>query len=1294
MKNKIFTQFSFLLLFLPLCMFSQQITIHPGGENAFKVLTSDYNAFLFSNQLHTISWYSVSTSQGDFTEIAIPGYGFSNIVGCPKVPVIKKLIEVPLGAKTEVKTIQVEYKEIPLEQYGITHPLIPAQPPVSKQDDPLTVPFVYDAEVYSRDEFLYGEMVRIEEAGMLRSVNIANLEFYPIQYNPVKNVLRVVASAKIQISFKEAQIRQSIDLKKKNYSPYFETSYSQIINYQPLATDELITSCPVTYVIISDPMFQLALQPFIEWKTKKGFQVIAGYTNNPNIGNTTTSIKNYLANLYNNPPAGYMPPSFILLVGDVTQIPAFNGTTGSHATDLRYAEYTGDNLPEVYYGRFSANNLNELQPQIDKTLQYEQYSFPSENFLGEAVMIAGDDAGHMTYSNGQITYGTTNYFNLQHGILSHTYFQPEPTGGNYSQNIIQNISNGVGYANYTAHCSASGWANPSFTISNIPSLQNQDKYPLMVGNCCQSSMYNTTCFAEEIVRAANKGAVGYIGGSDYTYWDEDYWWGCGFKTVSTNPPYDPNHLGAYDVTFHDHGEPSSSWYVTQGQMFVGGNMAVQQSNSSMKAYYWEIYCLMGDPSLMIYYGIPQPIAANYQNTLLIGTDNLTITTEQYAYAALSFEGNLLATGMAEANGTITLNFSPLTNVGNATLIITKQNRKPHIGTIQVIPATGPYLIVQNFTVNDSLGNNNGHADYGEDVFLNVTYKNVGVQSAVNATSNLFTADTNVILTDTSCFMQIVEPNSTFVVRNAFRINIKPKVDDQYNVPLTFSTFDTANIWNTNKYLKLYAPILEIGNLIIDDAITGNGNGVIDPGETVNLILQVSNTGGAVALNAKCSIDIDSLYSNYLMALNPLVNLGEVGIGENKQAFFSVMANIITPPNTTLPLIFKFTAGQMNQYEAENTKEVIIGGPATILMTNGSTNTCNGAFYDSGGPNADYSNNENYVLTFYPGIPGAKVKISFNSFNVEQNSDCSWDYLQIYNGTSTSAPLVGTYCGTTNPPAYTANNVDGVITIKFKSDGVISKPGWSANISCIGGNLTTIASAFPPEICEGASTQLGTLTQGGTGNYSYIWHPGIYLNDSTLATPTANPPASTEFTVEVFDGTSTANASTTVTVHPLPETPTIILQGNMLVSSSPSGNQWNNENGPILGATEQNFIPTETGTYYTIVTSEFGCVSSPSNSLYVEVVGITKIPQDAFFLVFPNPFSNLLNISYTLQNSTEVKIEILNSLGQTIANPLIEQKSEAGSYQIQLNTTSFKPGIYYIRFTTGTSSIVVKALLMK
>lgn len=638
MKNKIFTLILlFTLLGLSLVK-AQQINLG-GSENRFGVSENSYQALRFSNSLNTLNWYDVVTQRGNFTEITVPGYGFSNLVGYPKVPVLKKLIELPLGAHPEVKVLSAVYKEIDLAAYGITHPIIPAQPPVSKQDDPASVPFVLDDEVYSRDEYLYEEIIRIEPAGILRGVNIANLEFYPVHYNPVKNKIKVLVSADIRISFKGGDIAATIDLKKRTASPYFEGTYQQLANYKSLPTDELITAVPVTYVIISDPMFQTALQPFIQWKVKRGYNVIAKYTNDPQVGNTAASIKAYLAGLFNNPPAGYNPHSFVLLVGDVAQIPAFNGTAGSHVTDLPFVEYTGDNLPEAYIGRFSANNLNELQPQIDKTLEYEQYLFPNENFLGEAVMVAGEDASHMTWSNGQITYGTTYYFNQQHGILSHTYLQPEPTGGNYSQNIIQNISNGVGYANYTAHCSPSGWANPSFSISNIPSLQNQSKYPLMVGNCCQSSQFNTTCFAEELLRANNKGAVGYIGGTNNTYWDEDYYWGVGFKSIVTNPPYDPNHLGAYDVTFHDHGEPSSSWYVTQGQMVVGGNMAVQQSNSTMKTYYWEIYCLMGDPSLMIYYGIPQPVAASYDPTLLMGMNTLTVNTEENAYVSLSFRRN-------------------------------------------------------------------------------------------------------------------------------------------------------------------------------------------------------------------------------------------------------------------------------------------------------------------------------------------------------------------------------------------------------------------------------------------------------------------------------------------------------------------------------------------------------------------------------------------------------------------------------------------------------------------------------
>ena len=234
----------------------------------------------------------------------------------------------------------------------------------------------------------------------------------------------------------------------------------------------------MTYVIVSDPAFQSALQPFIQWKTKKGFKVIQAYTDDPNVGNTKTSIKSYLMGLYNNPPSGFDPPSFILFAGDVGQIPTYN--INSHPTDLNYCEYTNDHIPEVYYGRFAAQDLTQLQAYMDKTMEYEQYTMPVDTFLNEVTMVAGAQSGMENYTNGQINYGTNTYFNTTHGITSHTYLQPEPGGSNYSQHIRDNVSNGISFANYTAHGSEQGWADPAFSIFQIPALQNNHKYPLLV----------------------------------------------------------------------------------------------------------------------------------------------------------------------------------------------------------------------------------------------------------------------------------------------------------------------------------------------------------------------------------------------------------------------------------------------------------------------------------------------------------------------------------------------------------------------------------------------------------------------------------------------------------------------------------------------------------------------------------------------------------------------------------------------------------------------------------------------
>ncbi|MCO5263272.1 MAG: C25 family cysteine peptidase [Lentimicrobium sp.] len=1049
MKKSVFAFVASLLVvaaIFPASALGGNINIRKGGTKV-SIPEGSYAGVVFRATVSGIGFSEVNTSEGFFTLLNIKEFGLRNAEGEPALPVYRKLIEVPLGATYSVRIRHSHVTEIDLGQHGIRFPVFPSQPPLSKSDDPDKVPFIINKALYNTDRYIEDELVTVTNIGLMRALNLARVDISPVQYNPVTQILRIYDDLEIEIVFEHADIQGTEDLKVSKASPYFISTYKMAANYRsPGPDDALITSAPATYVIVSDPMFQSALQPFIQWKVKKGFNVIQAYTSNPAVGTTTTSIKSYLQNLYNTPPAGYAAPSFVLFVGDVAQIPAWSGSAGSHVTDLRYCEYTGDNLPEVFYGRFSANNPAQLQPQIDKTLEYEQYLMPDPSFLGEVVMVAGADAGHQTWSNGQINYGTETYFNAAHNILSHTYLQPEPSGGNYSQQIRNNVSDGVAYGNYTAHCSSSGWADPSFTTAHIPALTNQGKYGLLVGNCCQSATFDGTCFAEEILRAENKGAVGYIGGSNSTYWDEDFWWGCGFKTVALNPVYDGNHIGAYDGTFHDHGEPTDDWFVTQGQMVVCGNYAVEESNSGMKTYYWEIYHLMGDPSLMIYYSVPPPLSATYLSTLMIGMNSLTVSTEAYATVALSGNGVLLDAKVTGLSGSVTLNFSPLSAPGNLDIVITKQNRQPHTGTIQVIPAEGPYIVYTDNTVNDPppSGNNNGVMDYDETNLLSVYLENVGVETAGNVVATLSSASSYITITDNNAVYGNIAPGQTVSVTDGFSVNVADNIPDQEEVAFTVSATDGTDTWNSNFNITANAPLLTIGAMTVTDNGPGcNNDGILDPGETADLVIVCSNTGHSAISNVNGLLEIAGGASPYLTLNNTSYNLGSLSIGGTASAVFNVTAEASVPVGTPVDLLFTLCGGATSQYSVQETKQVIIGLIPEFNMTSGSITTCTGYFYDSGGASAPYGNNEDLTMTIYPATAGNLIRLEFSAFNTESG----YDYLSIYNGTSTSAPLMGTWDGTSGPGTITANNSPGALTINFTSDGSVTRDGWVASISC-------------------------------------------------------------------------------------------------------------------------------------------------------------------------------------------------------------------------------------------------------
>lgn len=1289
----------FALIFAQGLMAGNEIVLKQGQTGKLAVKESSYSHLQVSNTISILQYFDVKTGKGEFTRLQAESYTGSDNYGSPQLPVLRKLIELPQGTEPQVKIISYTVSEYNLADYGISKQLFPAQPPVSKSA--INPELVYNPLAYQQNSFIGGELATVDVLGMLRGTRLGRLNISPVQYNPVTNTIRVYDNLVIDVTFKNADISLTKSEKRRFDSPYFRSVYSRLINYQQ--TDNMrdtMSKFPIKYVIVSPQMFQAALQPFVEWKTKKGFTVVEAYTNNPEVGTTTTSIKNYLHGLYTASTPSDPAPSFVLFVGDVAQIPAFDCNDG-HVSDLYYCEYSGDYLPEVYYGRFSATTVGQLQPQIDKTLEYEQYLMPDPSFLNEVVMVAGADGSHqMTWGNGQINYGTSMYFNAAHGLTSHTYLQPEPSGGNYSQLIQDNVSDGVGYANYTAHGSSSGWADPSFSISDIPSLQNANKYPLMVGNCCSTSTYDTDCFGEELLRANNKGALGYIGGSNSSYWDEDYWWGVGVKPISANPVYDPANLGAYDRTFHENGEPYDEWYSSMDQMIFAGNLAVTESSSGMKQYYWEIYCLMGDPSLMVYYSEPPAMNVSYSQLMPLSSSSFTVNTEPYAYVAISKDGVLYGAVEADAMGLAIVPLTPITVPGTADVVVTKQNRQPFIGTVVVASPDGPYVLFNSYEVDDSNGNNNQMAEFSENILFDITLNNVGNSDAANVSSTLSTSDEYLTLTDSTDLIPNIQSQSTITSSGAFAATIGSFIPDEHVAHFTITSTCDTNTWSSDFSLVLYAPELSAGQFSIDDATGGNGNGRIDPGETVNIVIPTINSGHCVAVNT-----IGTLVATGDIATvnTAALNLGTLMAGASTDAVFSMTISPAAEVGSIIQLHYISTSGLyttitnlypsvgqlVEDFETGDFSKFAwqMGGNNDWTLTESAVQE--GAYSAQSGAIGDDETSELYIE--------ANVLIDdVISFYRKVSSEGGYDYLKFY----IDGQPIDSWDGNVPWGMVSYPVTAGQHTFKWSYEKDYSTASGSdmAAIDYIvfpsfstggSGVLSVSAVALPPAICIGGQTQLYSFGSGGSGNYTYSWTPSTGLSDTTIFNPIANPETTTTYTARVDLLLAFATSEVTVTVEPFPETPVVTQVGNVLESSSSTGNQWYSSAGIILGATEQTYSPEHTDTYYVIVTSPLGCESLASNPVYIAFTGINEIkPQLA---AFPNPFTDKFNIWYTLASGTKAKLAVYNAIGEEIAVISDWKILSAGQHSFEVQLKDLPAGVYYCKLFTGEKVTVTKLI---
>ena len=128
--------------------------------------------------------------------------------------------------------------------------------------------------------------------------------------------------------------------------------------------------------------------------------------------------------------------------------------------------------------------------------------------------------------------------------------------------------------------------------------------------------------------------------------------------------------------------------------------------------------------------------------------------------------------------------------------------------------------------------------------------------------------------------------------------------------------------------------------------------------------------------------------------------------------------------TTGPIRVDNNFSNANSAASFVTDNYIIGsGPLTV---------CSGNFYDNGGPNGvisyGYGGQLDAQTTFSPATAGAKVRLNFSQFEMDQ----FYDFLEIYDGPSTNSRLLGKYAGISSPGQVTATNSTGQLTVRLYS----------------------------------------------------------------------------------------------------------------------------------------------------------------------------------------------------------------------------------------------------------------------
>ena len=779
--------------------------------------------------------------------------------------------------------------------------ILPSKGNLYRDTDPATVALNY-GKVYDESELYPKQLASLSSSYRMRGVSGQTLWLNPVQYNPADKVLRVSTSFTVEII--DEQASSSIKSISKGQEEILEKRF---LNYSALEARYDPISEVGSMLVISAADYMESVEDLVDWKIRKGMETTL--IDVADIGDTPEDILNYIQEFYDNNNLAY-----VLLVGDENVIPTIQ-TSNNNACDHCYSYVDGDDhYADIFVGRFNGENAEHIRTMVDRTLEYEINPNTDVDWMSKAIGLGsnegpGDD-GEYDYEHlnnlkiQMLDYNFTEIFECYQGSnaqASPTIGEPSADldGGPSTQSLIDHIDNGVSFLNYTGHGGHTSLSTGGYDINAVDQQTNNGRYPYLVAvACCVGDFQNDfgagPCLGDAWIRATDNstglptGGIGGVFSSILQSWAPPMEGQDEMTNILTENALYP--------TRHTIGGVSLMGMASMIDAYEGGGIDMADT--------WNIF---GDPSVVLRTAMPQQLVVNHAPFVSINAGSISIACEvEGATIAASHEGTILGVGTVE-NGLLNLELNNIAGPITFILTGTAYNHIPYQSEVSVTVDAGVYMISSINYVNDANGNDNGLADYSEQVSVDLDFSNVGLADADDLSAEVTTTSTDVVMLNGTIpsIPSLIQGTNT-IVTDAFSFEVNGYVLDGAIVPFQIEITDGVDIWYSNVSVMLHAPKLAIDELVdMSDDASAQSNGRFDAGETVTITIEVENAGSADLYTVNHLLTEDSPYitiDEASIISNTLAN------GDLVSLEFDVSADASVPLNHKVSFDFSSESG--------------------------------------------------------------------------------------------------------------------------------------------------------------------------------------------------------------------------------------------------------------------------------------------------------------------------------------------------------------------------------------------------